>query len=577
MSLTGVTGTAGYVEGTAGVRLDTGATVSSSGPITVTGTAGSNAYVNSRGILTNAGSTIVSSGGSVTLNGTLNNPSAANGTAVRVDGQVQANGLLLVTGAATVGGSAGTGVDLGATGQLIGGPGGLTVTGSVSSATTATNIVATTFAGSATSGGNIAINGTVSAPSAVNAKGVELAGGSVTGTGAATLTVTGSGVPAPAPASSYDVTVTGTTLGTSGGEIKLVGDRMDIASAVNSGAGRTVITPFTTSRSITLGGSSETAALNLSASEINNITSSTLVLGGSDLHRRHLHRKHRWRHQPDRDVSPEPDQQQHRLDHAGRLHQHQQAQRGCRVGHADKRLQRTDRDQRPGLRHWQLRAEQQQYLHTDDRYRGRVAGLENGGTGFVQVQTGGPLAQTQRVLAPTFKSTSTDGVTLNSNINQIAAFEISNTAGDIIIKNSVNTTLTSIVNNDSSPMPPARYIQVDNAGSVTVGSVTTQSAETGLTFATAAVGIKSVQGISSSGGGTHVSATNGGSVYLEAGSGSVGASSANRVRIDSTGPIVVAAAGAGQQANLGLLAATVNLNKVNAASHVDIVAMAPTP
>jgi filamentous hemagglutinin family protein len=281
MSLTGVTGTAGYVEGTAGVRLDTGATVSSSGPITVTGTAGSNAYVNSRGILTNAGSTIVSSGGSVTLNGTLNNPSAANGTAVRVDGQVQANGLLLVTGAATVGGSAGTGVDLGATGQLIGGPGGLTVTGSVSSATTATNIVATTFAGSATSGGNIAINGTVSAPSAVNAKGVELAGGSVTGTGAATLTVTGSGVPAPAPASSYDVTVTGTTLGTSGGEIKLVGDRMDIASAVNSGAGRTVITPFTTSRSITLGGSSETAALNLSASEINNITSSTLVLGGS--------------------------------------------------------------------------------------------------------------------------------------------------------------------------------------------------------------------------------------------------------------------------------------------------------
>lgn len=56
---------------------------------------------------------------------------------------------------------------------------------------------------------------------------------------------------------------------------------MNVASAINSGAGRTVIVPFSASRPISLGGASESAALNLTASEINNITAATLVVGGN--------------------------------------------------------------------------------------------------------------------------------------------------------------------------------------------------------------------------------------------------------------------------------------------------------
>ncbi|MFO1246236.1 MAG: filamentous hemagglutinin N-terminal domain-containing protein [Ramlibacter sp.] len=572
VSLTGITGSSGYVEGTTGVLLDTGARVTSSGAISVTGTAGNTAYANSRGIQTNAGSTIVSSGGSVTLSGTLNNPSAANGTGLLVNGTVQSSGLMQLTGATTVGIASATGLDIGSTASLQAGAGGLTASASVSSSSTATALVATAVAGSVSSSGNISISGAVSAPSAAGATGVSLSGGSVAGTGGATLTITGSGVQVPAapppPAPYYDVNLAGTTLTTAGGEIKLVADRVNVASGINSGTGRTMFVPVTTSRPITLGGSAETTALNLTSAEINNVTASVLVIGGGT---------YTGGINVAGAIAPTGTNSLSLINsnigsitQAGSISINKLNADAGSVTLTNGSNALTEISGRAyGTGNFALNNSNTSTL-TIGTVDG-VAGLENGGTGFVQVQTGGPLAQTQRVLAPTFKSTSTDGVTLNSNINQIAAFEISNTAGDIIIKNSVNTTLTSIVNNDSSPMPPARYIQVDNVGSVTVGSVTTQSAETGLTFATAAVGIKSVQGISSSGGGTHVSATNGGSVYLEAGSGSVGASSANRVRIDSTGPIVVAAAGAGQQANLGLLAATVNLNKVNAASHVDIV------
>ena len=280
-----LTGNAGVPSGVAqvstGTRLDAGALVTNSGAISINGQVGGSSSAGSKGITVASGATVNSTGGNVTLTGTHNNPSTTDGTGVLVNGRLQANGTLTVTGSATVGGSSGTGVDIGSTGQLIAGTGGLTVTGSVSSSTTATNIIATSVAGTVTSSGNLAITGTANAPSAANAKGVSLVGGSVSTTGSSTLTVTGSGVPAPAPATSYEVNVNGTTLSTAGGEIKLVGDRMNVASAINSGAGRTVIVPFSASRPISLGGASEPAALNLTASEINNITAATLVVGGN--------------------------------------------------------------------------------------------------------------------------------------------------------------------------------------------------------------------------------------------------------------------------------------------------------
>ncbi len=281
-----LTGDVGWPSGVAqvsrGVHIGSLGSVSGAGNISVTGRAGGSASANSAGLEVGSGASVASSGGNVALSGTLNNPSILAGAGLRIAGLVQSAsaGQVTLSGSATVGGSAGTGVDVASTASVTAGLGGLTVTGSVSSSTTATFITGTSLSGSASSSGNIAITGTANAPSAPGVYGVSM-GGSLAATGAATITITGSGVPAPAPASYYDVYIAGTTIGSAGGQIKLVGDRINISSAVNSGTGRTMIVPFSASRPITLAGSSEPSALNLQPAELNLITASTIVVGGS--------------------------------------------------------------------------------------------------------------------------------------------------------------------------------------------------------------------------------------------------------------------------------------------------------
>ncbi|MBX3656424.1 MAG: hypothetical protein KF686_19790 [Ramlibacter sp.] len=276
--MTGTTGLSGYVENTTGTQLAAGAVVTSAGNISVTGTAGVSSYLTSRGLNVASGATVSSSAGAVTLSGTFNNPAANAGTGLSVGGNVNAAAAMNFTGNATVGNAMGTGVDILPTALIGAGAGGLTVTGSVSSSTTATALVATNVGGSVTSSGNVVVNGNVSAASAVGATGVQVTG-SVAATGAATVSITGSGVPAPAPTSYYDVKIAGTTLSSAGGEIQLAGNRMDLQGPINSGTGRTVIKATTLSRPITLSGASEATALNLTASELNLISASVLVLG----------------------------------------------------------------------------------------------------------------------------------------------------------------------------------------------------------------------------------------------------------------------------------------------------------
>ena len=197
---------------------------------------------------------------------------------------------MTITGNASVGGSSGTGLLI-TNGADISALLGVTATGTAQSSTTATNVIGVQMTVTAppppgaptiTSAGNIVITGTLDANSASGNGALLLEAGTVAATGAAnTITLTGSGVPAPAPVSARDVYIGGTSITSGGGEIKLRGDRMEILSGVNAGTGRTMITPFNTSRSITLGGTSEAIALNLSNSELNLITASTLVIGGS--------------------------------------------------------------------------------------------------------------------------------------------------------------------------------------------------------------------------------------------------------------------------------------------------------
>lgn len=281
-----ISGDAGWTTGLArvsrGFRLDSGATIGSAGGnLSLTGRVGNSALDTSVGGEVAAGATIASTGGNLTLTGTLNDPNSLDGTGLLVNGRLQSGpaGQVSLTGSATVGGATGKGVAIGSTGNIDAGSLGLVVAASVSSSTTATNITAYSHEGRAIATGNVSVTGTVAAPSAPLPNGVSLTGGSLGSSGGGTVYIQGSGVPAPAPASSYDVKVAGTSLGSNGGEITIVGNRVDIQSAVDSGTGRTVIKPFTNSRQITLGGTSETNAMNLSNSELGVVSASTIVIG----------------------------------------------------------------------------------------------------------------------------------------------------------------------------------------------------------------------------------------------------------------------------------------------------------
>jgi len=285
-----------------GFRLDSGALVTSAGNISLTGVvSGTQALNPPMGILSSAagelagGGIVSSTGGNVMLSGTFNNGwHYYDPTGLVVGGKVQsgAAGKVTLSALATVGvvqgggnfSGGGTGLFTGASSEIVAGTGGLDITGEVRSSSTSTNLSGVSLAGTASSTGNIVVTGISSAPSASGVRALALQG-TLTGLGTATITLKGSGVPAPAPASSSDIIVQGTTVSTAGGQINLIGDRIKIESAINSGSGRTVITPVTTGREITLnalntGGGNEMWGLNLSHSELNLITASVLQLGG---------------------------------------------------------------------------------------------------------------------------------------------------------------------------------------------------------------------------------------------------------------------------------------------------------
>lgn len=283
-----VTGDAGWTSGVAqvssGVRLDSLAKVRGAGAITITGRVGSNSLYGSTGVELGTGSEVSSTGGNIAVTGTLVNNSILGGTGVLVRGKVQsgASSGITITGSATVGGASGTGVRIDTGANLIAGTLGLTIVGTASSSTTATNVIGVAMDnGSINSTGAVAITGIMDASSGSGQGALVLNYGSINANGA-NITLRGSGVPAPAPSSSKDVKIAGTSVTSTSGVIQLLGDRVEIQSSVNAGAaGRVVIAPTNTNREITVGGSDETMALNVSASEINNITAGELQIGSA--------------------------------------------------------------------------------------------------------------------------------------------------------------------------------------------------------------------------------------------------------------------------------------------------------
>ena len=83
------------------------------------------------------------------------------------------------------------------------------------------------------------------------------------------------------PAIRIDATSVVNNGGAGTGEIRLAADEIQLDGLINSGTARTVFTPSTASRRISLGGADELAKLNLTAAELNNVTAHVIVVGGA--------------------------------------------------------------------------------------------------------------------------------------------------------------------------------------------------------------------------------------------------------------------------------------------------------
>ncbi len=568
-----ISGDAGWPSGAVaqvsrGVRLDSLGKVSTAGNIGITGRVGSSSLAGSTGVDLGSGSEVSSSGGNVTVNGTFNNPAASDGTGVRIAGRVAAPaGTVAITGSATVGGSSGTGVRIDP-GADISAALGVTITSSVSSFTTATAIVATNMqGGTVSSAGNIVMTGTVNAPSAANAKGLTMEGGTVSTTGAGTISLTGSGVPAPAPPSSYALNIAGTSVSSAGGQISLAGDRMNITGfPVNAGAGRVVITPTATNRQITLGGTDETFALNLSNSELNQITAGTLVIGGSSytggiaigntggtinpLNVSALSLVNSSASGPGITQT------------AGITVANLNADaRNVLLSNVNNQISQISGRAYSG-NNFQVRSASALSVGAVDG----VNGITNSGTGAVVLTSAGALSQTQAIVADTFQGTGTGGITLSHTGNQIQNFGgLNATLGGITLRNTAaNASFLGSFNS-------AGRVDIVNTGSITLGTNTlfNSSTATGTTAATAAMSIVATGGISTSGSAVHLMNSGSGSVYLEAGNGSIGSSAASPVELSTSGLITAVAGGSGSQVNLKLTGSN-TLENISATGAVNV-------
>jgi filamentous hemagglutinin family protein len=557
-----------------GVRLDSGTKVTGAGNISITGQVGSSASINSEGLQLAGGAEVSSTGGDVALTGSLNNPSTLAGTGLHVSGKVQsgASKKITLTGSATVGGSSGTGVVIDGAAELLAGTGGLTILGSVSSSTTATNVIGTSIVTSSpaaspiiSSTGAIDITGTMSAGSASGNGALRMEGGTINSNGA-NIVLRGSGVPAPAPVAARDVYLGGTTVASSGGEIQIIGDRVEILSTVNAGAGRVVIAPFTPNREIKLAssvGGIEAVALNLSTSEINLITAGVLQIGtltgtgGIEIGGAIT-------------AAPGPLPVISLLN-AGSITQTgalsvgklRAAGSSVTLTNAGNQIDEISGRSTTGAFAVISSKSAPLTVGTVDGY----AGINSGSNATTLNNLNGAIAQTQAIVASSFTGSGVGGINLNLAANQIGAFTATNSgAGDIVLRNGINTTLTSLTNTGTG------RIDVDNIGTVTLASsgITSSGTATGTAAGTAAVRIKGSQGIVASGASPHISNSAGGSVYLDGGAGSVGTNPAGSVGISAASVTAVAAGGA-SQVNLSL-ANGGTLENIFAAGSVNVTA-----
>ncbi|MBX3660457.1 MAG: hypothetical protein KF740_18640 [Ramlibacter sp.] len=562
----GVAPSPGVTGPTRGVVLGGSSTLAAgSGALSITGQTGSSSGPGSVGVALDG----MATGGAVTVVGNSTNPSQTGLTGVSIAGNLTGSTSVDIIG--NMSGQFGKGVEVTAAGTVNAGSGGLTIAGSGNSTSTSAPIEGVSISGQTSSSGAVTVTGTVSVPTGNTAAihGLSLAaGGQIWATGAGGITLTGNGVPAPAPTTQFDLNLTGATISSAGGEIKFVGDRVNVVTPVNSASGRTMFVPYTVSRPISLGGTDEAGALTLTQPELGNVSASVIVVGGGT---------YTGGLGIDGSISINPaNASALSLISAGNI-----AQTGAlSVGklNADGATVNLS-SAGNSIGEVSGRAPGGSFCLTNGNGAllnigtvDGIMGLDSPGA-VTLINSGGAITQSNSVTAGSFSSISKGGLSLSGSGNLIGNFSsVTNSGGDVVIRNGQATSLTSVSNlNAAGPAPVAAgRLDFDNtAGHVTITSLSSESAVTGLTAGTAAISVKSAGGIFGSGAGPHVQETGAGSVYLFGQGAAVGMTSAARLGIDATGPVWVDV-GIGQ-ANLALQAGVSQLRHVAAPGTVDVV------
>ncbi|MDB5967390.1 MAG: filamentous hemagglutinin N-terminal protein [Polaromonas sp.] len=349
-----------------------------------------------------------------------------------------------------------------------------------------------------------------------------------------------------------DITNAGATesnVSTAGGQISLAGDRMNIAGAVNAGAGRVLITPTSTNRQITLAGADENIALNLSNAELNRITAGILAIGGTvytgGIVIGNSGGAINMVNTSSLSLITESATGLGTITQNASLTVANLSVDTGEVTLSNASNQISQLSGRAGIGNFTFNSASALSVGTVD---GR-AGIT--GYGHVTLTSGGVLTATGAGITTIngqLTASSVGGMRLDHAGIRFTQFgTVQNIgAGDIVLRNSIGTTFSGAISNGGG------RIDIGNTGNVTLNStVSSSNANTGGTAGTAAISVVATGRISAGSGGG-VTNSNGGSVYLEAGNGYIGANLISVVTVSTSGAVTAVAAGGTSQVNLAL-------------------------
>ena len=347
----------------------------------------------------------------------------------------------------------------------------------------------------------------------------------------------------PAPGISIDPTSVVQNVAGGTSEIRLVADSIYLDGRIDSGVARTMFTPVTTKRAISLGGFDETGKLNLTEAELNNVVAGVIVVGGGAFTGGLTIESPVGQPTPIT-LTSSPALS---LIQGGSATISQNAGAALRVSQLNVDAGSVNLGDANTVQSLSGRANDAAgsgffFSNGGNLNIGLVdgiAGIASNGGPITLAANGGSLTQTEAVKGASLRLLADNDITLVNDGNSFTAVNAQSgaLAGSVLLINS-NTASTSLTGSS------AGAFNYRSLGATVTEGITSGSSAVGDAFGTAAVSVESgsiTQGASLAG--IDASSLNG-SIFLKATNGSIGAAT-SPLRVTSSGGVWAQAAGAG--------------------------------